>query len=161
MVAILHQVLVVDGDAVSATVIKATLEPQCSVTISSSGTQALGYLQSCKNLPDIILLEMKLPDTNGLDLLKLIKATPEIQHIPVIFVCKLENVALQVDGYTQGAEAFIPKPIIAPLLKRIVAHHFHLLDVEREAKYYADLIAQIKGITALFPLPLAESTIEK
>lgn len=79
-------------------------------------------LKSCaRNKPDLILLDVNLPDGNGIDVCRRLKADPTARHIPVLLVtgeaCGLEN---RLQGFEAGADDYVLKPFNAKeLLSRV------------------------------------------
>jgi CheY-like chemotaxis protein len=60
--------------------------------------------------PDLILLDLHMPVTNGLQLLKILKGTPELAMIPLVIFSGSEDRADVLDAYQSGASAFVRKP---------------------------------------------------
>ena len=73
-------------------------------------------------LPDLILLDIMLPDDNGYDILKKLRANADTQHIPVIMLTAKSNEVDKVKGLDMGADDFITKPFgVMELISRINA----------------------------------------
>jgi putative two-component system response regulator len=76
-----------------------------------------------KNIPDLILLDVEMPEMNGYEAIKIIKGKKETEHIPVIFLTARNDVEGELEGLSLGAVDYITKPFRPPLLiKRIEAH---------------------------------------
>ena len=72
------------------------------------------------SIPDMILLDIKMPDISGFDVLKRLKTDARYAGIPVIFLTSLNDAAEEERGYKMGAADFIKKPFSKPvLLERI------------------------------------------
>jgi len=67
-------------------------------------------------IPDMILLDIKMPDINGFDVLERLKADARYAGIPVIFLTSLNNADEETRGYKMGAADFIKKPFSKPIL---------------------------------------------
>lgn len=79
-------------------------------------------LKSCaQNKPDMILLDVNLPDGNGIDLCRTLKADPAARHIPVLLLTgEARGVENRVDGFEAGAEDYVIKPFnVKELLSRL------------------------------------------
>ncbi|HEY0793023.1 MAG TPA: response regulator [Chthoniobacterales bacterium] len=64
-----------------------------------------------KRCPDIILLDLNLPGLDGLALVRLMKADPDLRHIPVVAVTGAQEWFSQEDALAAGCNAFFPKPV--------------------------------------------------
>ena len=77
-------------------------------------------------LPDIILLDVEMPGMDGLEACALIKRTPELVDVPVIFITAYSGVDHEVAGLSAGAVDFIPKPLSEPIVRARVKTHLTL-----------------------------------
>ncbi|MEI6386106.1 MAG: fused response regulator/phosphatase [Spirochaetota bacterium] len=101
-----------------------------------AGTVAEGYSMAVELLPDLLLLDVILPDGDGFSLCELIIATASLSERPIIFVTSLEDVKSRVRGLSIGAVDFIQKPFSAEeLVARVKIH----LKVARQALQLAAL----------------------
>jgi putative two-component system response regulator len=76
-----------------------------------------------KITPDLILLDVEMPEMDGFEALALLKASPKLKHIPVIFLTAIQDPDSEIRGFELGALDFITKPFSAPvLMKRIEMH---------------------------------------
>jgi len=62
--------------------------------------------------PDLILLDIMMPDVNGIELCKMIKANLHTKHIPVMMVSALSDMGTKRDSSNAGAEDFLTKPVL-------------------------------------------------
>ena len=62
-------------------------------------------------LPDLILLDIKLPGIGGLDVLKVLKETPVVKRIPVVVLTSSQDETDRIKGYDNGANSYLVKPI--------------------------------------------------
>ena len=115
----------------SLAIAKALLESEYEVVTMQSGLQALGYLQDHQP-PELILLDMVMPGTSGMDVLKALKEIPKLADIPVIFLSSMEGMDFEVEGFTHGAEDFIQKPIHAQLLKMKIRRQLYIHQLKEE-----------------------------
>lgn len=89
------------------------------IKVVKSGEEALDYLmgkggyadRSLHPLPDIILLDLKLPGISGIDVLKIIKQTPVLKRIPVIILTSSREESDRIAGYDGGVNSYLVKPI--------------------------------------------------
>ncbi len=92
------------------------------VEVAKDGVQALSLLSSAESNFDLVLLDVMMPNMDGWETLKAIRANKRIGKIPVIMVTAVNEEQKQVSGLKFGADDYIVKPIILPnLLARIEA----------------------------------------
>lgn len=125
------RIMIVDDDATSLAIATAMLEDDYEVVTAKSGLQALGCLQG-KDVPDLILLDMIMPGTSGMEVLKTLKETPGLRQIPVIFLTSMESVDFKLEGFINGADDFLQKPIHAELMKMKIRRQLHIFQLEQE-----------------------------
>lgn len=128
---VMKKIMIIDDDTTSLAIAKALLESEYEVVTMQSGLQALGYLQDHQP-PELILLEMVMPGTSGMDVLKALKEIPKLADIPVIFLSSMEGMDFEVEGFTHGAEDFIQKPIHAQLLKMKIRRQLYIHQLKEE-----------------------------
>jgi len=90
------------------------LKKDYEVKYAASGAQALAQADT-EPLPDLILLDIELPDTDGYEVCKQLKANPSLAAIPVIFVTARNDPKDQARGLLGGAVDYITKPLSAPI----------------------------------------------
>lgn len=114
-------VLIIDDDLNTIKLIAESLKQDFDIQFATSGD--LGLKIASKSQPDLILLDVKLPDIQGYEVIKRLKQNPSTQDIPVMFESSLASIKEQELGFTLGAVDYITKPIEIPLLRvRIKAH---------------------------------------
>ena len=101
-------ILVVDDDVVSITVLSGILEKEYTVYVTKNGTAAVKVAK--KNQPDVILLDIVMPEMDGYDVITALKSSEETRNIPVIFVTKLDDNDSIEKGLKLGAADYITKP---------------------------------------------------
>lgn len=127
----MKKIMIIDDDTTSLAIAKALLESEYEVVTMQSGLQALGYLQDHQP-PELILLDMVMPGTSGMDVLKALKEIPKLADIPVIFLSSMEGMDFEVEGFTHGAEDFIQKPVHAQLLKMKIRRQLYIHQLKEE-----------------------------
>lgn len=124
-------ILIVDDERLIRWSLKARLEQDgCTVTEAESGEKAISALESAP--PDLVLLDFKLPDTDGLTLLKKIKqADPDIL---VIMMTGFSTIETAVEAMKQGAYHYLNKPVNLDELALLVAKALETTTLRREVK---------------------------
>ena len=104
-----YTVLVVDDVVSNVLLLKVLLtNEKFKVITAGNGKEALS--QAVNARPDLILLDVMMPEMNGFEVAERLKADPETQHIPIIFLTALNTTADIVKGFKVGANDFISKP---------------------------------------------------
>jgi putative two-component system response regulator len=115
-------ILIVDDTPENLLLLSELLQPYYRVRAASSGARALQIAASDPR-PDLILLDVMMPEMDGYEVIKQLKANSETAGIPVIFVTALERSQDEEHGLTLGAVDYITKPIRpAIMLARVKAH---------------------------------------
>ncbi len=92
-----------------------------TVRATTSGASALKSVQISP--PDIILLDISMPDMNGYDVCQHLKQDPQTQHIPVIFISAMDEVMNKVEAFKSGGVDYVTKPFhVEEVLVRINTH---------------------------------------
>jgi putative two-component system response regulator len=96
-------------------------------------TDGLSCIEKVHNLrPDLILLDIQMPGINGFETCKRLKADPDIQDIPVIFLTALADTTEKVNGFYCGAIDYITKPIQYEELLARITTHLHITALTKE-----------------------------
>ena len=128
-------ILVIDDSAVVLAVVKKILDSRYKVRIAQSAKEAYKRLEN--KIPDLILLDLEMPEVNGFDFLETIINTPEWKDIPVIFLTGIDDRKKEEKALELGAVEYILKPISEGiLLKRV---HFHL-ELQLFQKHMEELV---------------------
>ncbi|CAM2010477.1 response regulator [Acanthopleuribacter pedis] len=118
------ELLIVDDEPVNIQVLSAVLKDRYRIRFAVSGEQALAMVQD--HPPDLILLDIMMPDMSGIELCKLLKAKPATQSVPILFVTSNQEREVEVEGLSVGAMDFIYKPIRPHLVRARVANYLEL-----------------------------------
>lgn len=127
-----YTVLVIDDEPINITIISAQLKEICRVRAATSFDQACVAIE--RELPDLILLDIIMPDVDGFEAAKRFKAMAETRDIPLIFLTGQDCRSSEIKGLALGAVDFINKPILPDILRARVMTHLELrrrtLDLE-------------------------------
>ncbi len=113
------KILVVDDSEVDRRFVERVLSRRYQVFTADSGRS--GIASALQNKPDLILLDYLMPDMKGPEVCHALKSEPSTENIPVIFLTGLDDAGAMVDGFEQGAENYLTKPIGQKDLLRQVA----------------------------------------
>lgn len=117
-------VLVVDDAAESIDVARGVLGTEFQIKAAISGTTALEVI--AQNPPDLILLDVMMPDMSGYEVCRRIKADPRLVQIPIVFATTLSDPDSEARGLELGAVDYVTKPYVPALLRSRIRTHIAL-----------------------------------
>jgi serine phosphatase RsbU (regulator of sigma subunit)/CheY-like chemotaxis protein len=117
-------VLAIDDTPENLDVVKGILVPDYKVKAVTNGAAALKLV--AKQPPDIILLDIMMPDMDGYEVCRRLKSNPATAAIPVIFLTAKDQTADEAEGFALGAADYIHKPVNPPILQARVKTHVAL-----------------------------------
>lgn len=103
------KIMAIDDDVEMLKQLAIMLKDQYAVSVMTSAEKALAALSE-GNLPDLILLDVMMPDTDGFSLMEHLKNDKELRKIPVIFLTGMTNTDDEIRGLTIGGADYIRKP---------------------------------------------------
>ena len=125
-----YKILVVDDVQSNVLLLKALLGREgFGIEYAMNGTEPLEKVKS--EHPDLILLDVMMPDMDGFEVAGHLKVEPEQAEIPIIFLTALNDSASVVKGFQLGANDFISKPFRREELLIRVEHQLSLVDARR------------------------------
>ena len=124
-------ILVADDSPQNIELLSRILGQDYRIKVATSGEKALQIAYSDEP-PDLILLDIMMPDLSGHEVCRRIKANPDRRRIPIIFVTAMSTVEDESLGLAIGAVDYITKPISPPLVQARVRTHLALFDQTRE-----------------------------
>ncbi|MEW5770762.1 MAG: two-component system response regulator [Pseudomonadota bacterium] len=134
-------ILVVDDTPENLAVLGGLLQPRYRVQVANSGTRALAIAARAPH-PDLILLDVMMPEMDGYTVLDRLRGDPATRDIPVIFVTALDADEDEERGLALGAVDYITKPIRpAIVLARVKAH----LELKQARDWLADKNAWLES----------------
>ena len=112
-------VLIVEDHPDLRAYVREHLEEQYDVLEAEDGT--VGLDRAIETVPDLIISDIMMPRMDGLAMLRAIRADMRTSHIPVILLTARADVESNIEGMNTGADAFVPKPFNARVLKAQIA----------------------------------------
>jgi len=122
------KVLLVDDEPNNLKVLQQILKDYFQLIFAINGEKTLAAAKEHK--PDIILLDIMMPDMDGYEVCTQLKADPATAHIPVIFVTALSDPDNEAHGFDVGGVDYIQKPVSGPIVLRRVQTHLTLVKAE-------------------------------
>lgn len=135
-------ILIVDDSRLNLMYLSTLLLDQYNVNIAANGTEALKIIFS-KNPPDLILLDVVMPEMDGYEVCKRIKSEDSTKNIPVIFITGNEREDDEIYGFKIGAVDYITKPFNPVVVNARVNTHMELI----RYRNYLESISYLDGLT--------------
>jgi putative two-component system response regulator len=127
-------IFVIDDSDANLTMAKEALMDHYRVMTLPSAMKMFALIEKIK--PDLILLDIEMPEIDGFEALKRLKSNPSMEAIPVIFLTSATDPDIEVRGFQLGVVDFITKPFSAPVLLNRINTHLNIDKIikERTAK---------------------------
>jgi diguanylate cyclase (GGDEF)-like protein len=136
-------VLTVEDDDAIRALIGGVLSPEFNMLAAGDTKTALEI--ALRDLPDLILLDVGLPEVDGFEACRRIKADPLLADIPVIFLTSRSSSMDEVDGLEAGGIDYITKPINPVILRARIRNHLEL----KKSRDALERLARIDGLTGM------------
>lgn len=134
-----YKVLVVDDVPTNVMLVQAILKKEgYTILTTDGGAKALRIAQ--EKHPNLILLDIMMPEMDGYEVLQHLKSNPETNDIPVIIMSALSDMQSIVKGYQLGAIEYVTKPFQREELVKRVAHRYELFSIKRIKRELEDTI---------------------
>lgn len=134
-------ILLVDDEQFIRYLLKDILADNYIIYEASTGKQALEVIH--RATPDLIVSDIMMPDMNGLELCNLIKNTSETCHIPFVLLSARTTIQHMTEGYSCGADAYIPKPFqtehLLVRIQKLLEYHDRLHQLFKSGTAVAQL----------------------
>jgi two-component system sensor histidine kinase/response regulator len=145
-----YTILVVDDIEANVLLLKVMLEHAGYNVITANGA-AEAFQQIKENKPDLIILDVLMPEMDGFEFAKLLKSQPEYQDMPIIFLTALDKPSEVAQGFKVGGYDFVSKPFNKIELLARVKHQVSLIEAQRIiSKQNKELKDTIEGRDKLY-----------
>ena len=124
------EIFVVDDNITNLTVAKNVLKDQYRIRTIPSAAKMFEILD--KITPDLILLDIEMPEMNGFEALTILKNNKKNKDIPVIFLTGLNDQNVEARGFQMGVVDFINKPFSEPVLQNRIKTHLEIDEIIKE-----------------------------
>lgn len=121
--------LVVDDDKHNRLLLAQLLQDDYRILLAKNGQQ--GFDRAREHLPDLILLDVLMPEMDGFSMIRLLKENDATRQIPVIFISSLDSVDNEALGLELGAVDYVAKPFSPSILRVRVRNHLQLVHQRR------------------------------
>ncbi len=137
-------ILIVDDVPTNVKILAEALTALYRIKVASNGADALKIVY--REQPDLILLDVMMPEMDGFEVCRRLKADLRSQKIPVIFATAMNSESDEEQGLNLGAVDYITKPFVIPIAKARIRNHIRL-------KQQADLLESLSLLDALTGIP--------
>ncbi|WP_367065865.1 diguanylate cyclase [Oryzisolibacter sp. LB2S] len=135
--------LIVDDDRQSRLLLTELFEGEYRIIAAKNGLQALERARA--HMPDLILLDVLMPEMDGMAVIHALKREDSTRHIPVIFITALDSTADEEQGLDLGAVDYITKPFHPSIARVRVRNHLQIVHQRR----LLEQIAALDGLTGI------------
>lgn len=136
-----QNVLIIDDEPINLKVLNNILKDTYKLTFAKSGEEALRLIE--KEQPDLILLDVMMPEMTGYQVCEHLKKTTLYKSIPIIFVTALNDAVDEAKGLNMGAVDYISKPVTPAVVKARVKTHLSLVDVNELKRTRLQIIQRL------------------
>ena len=148
-----NEVILIVDDAISNVKILAAIldDMGCDILFATNGANAIEIAK--KSAPDIILLDIIMPEMDGHEACRILKKDPKTSEIPIIFITALDNADNEEEGLKLGAIDYIAKPFSAAIVKARISNHLALRRANkalRVANLKLERLATLDSLTDTF-----------
>jgi len=137
-----HKILAVDDDPANVKFMTSALNDEYNIISALNGHDAIDLLK--EQMPDLILLDVMMPDLSGFDVCAIIKSDVAFADIPIIFLTAVDSRDSELRGLELGGIDYLTKPVNLDLLKVRVRNHIALKERNELVKEQRDLLARQK-----------------
>jgi putative two-component system response regulator len=144
------RILIVDDSLTGRMLLKEVLigsQSGYDIDLAESCVGALDKVAA--KLPDLILLDVMMPDMDGFEVCGILKKDKKTASIPILFITAMESVQGMVKGFQAGGADYITKPFIAEEIKARIAAHLRIKKAEEERLQIGNLEA-IKNMVVTY-----------
>jgi len=124
------KIIIVDDNASYLSVVRTLLKQYYDTYPVPSGAKLFNILE--KFIPDLILLDISMPEMDGYEVLKIMKENPRFKDIPVVFITAKDDEDSAAKGLSLGAVDYVTKPFYGPLLLRRINNLLLIEQTKRE-----------------------------
>jgi signal transduction histidine kinase len=122
-------IIAVDDNLENLNALKNTLKETYKVYPIPSALEMFDLLQHVQ--PDLILLDIEMPEMNGYEAIKKLKGDDKYHEIPIIFLTSMSDEQSEMEGLKLGAVDYIHKPFVTPLLLQRIKTHLSLMEQQK------------------------------
>lgn len=139
-----YTVLIVEDELLNIEIYKELLEEKYRLIIAQNGRECIHVMET--EPPDLVLLDVMLPDASGIELCSRFKSNRSLLHIPVIIVTTLDSPEDKIKALESGANDYLTKPVDRTELFLKVQNHLTILEQYNQIKRQSEEISRYVGV---------------
>jgi signal transduction histidine kinase len=151
------RILAIDDTPSNLMTLGSALEGEFDVQFATAG--AIGVAMALRNPPDLILLDVMMPEMDGFEVCRRLKVNPLLQHIPVVFLTALNDSASESAGFALGAADYITKPINIETAHHRISNLLEREHMRKEVEGHCDHLEELLR-TGAVALSIAKEAAE-
>ncbi len=118
-----QHIMIVEDDAEIRNYLAAELSPDYEISMAENGR--IAFTEILRNVPDLIISDVMMPEMDGHELCAKVKGNPATSHVPVMLLTAKSRDEDQLEGLEMGADAYIMKPFNLDILRRTIVNLIH------------------------------------
>jgi len=138
------RILIVDDVPANIKMLREVLKSNYDIIFATSGPDAIALMEP-KALPDLILLDIMMPDMDGYEVCRILKSDELTAKIPIIFITSKDDEEDEIKGFELGAVDYVTKPFSIPVVKARVQTHVEL----KQQREILENLSSIDGLTGV------------
>ena len=135
------KVIVVDDDPIYLKLVRNVLMEKYDVFTIPNAEKLFRLVETIR--PDLVLLDVMMPEMTGYDIIKILKSEPNTMDIPVVFLTSRSDSSSELEGFVQGAVDYVTKPFSPQLLLKRVDVHILIESQKKELKHINETLQEI------------------
>ena len=162
------RILIVDDEPGNIQLLKKALQEKYEIFSASNGFDAMALIKV--TLPDMVILDVMMPEISGYEVCRMIKEDDNYAEIPILFLTALEAPEAEIFGLDVGGIDFLTKPVNLEMLKLRVRNHIKLkqrndlvreqkdqlevayLEIKEQRDLLEEVLSQIKQLEGIIPI---------
>ena len=154
------RIVLIDDEVLIHGVAKSILGEEYQVDAYGSGEEGLAALH--EGAADLVLLDVNMPEKDGLQIMRELRSDPSISEVPVIFLTGDDSGDTEIEGFKSGAWDYVRKPFVAEVLRQRVHHTIELFRLQKGlAKEVARQTLRAEHLTEEIMLSLSKAVDAK
>ena len=137
-----YKILIVDDEPLNIRLLEGALKEDYEIYFSLNGYDAIRRVK--EQIPDLILLDVMMPDINGFDVSRAIKSDDMFSSVPIIFLTAMDTIEGEAEGLGAGCIDYLTKPVDFNLLKLRIHNHLEIKRQNDLIREQRDLLARQK-----------------
>jgi len=141
-----NTIMIVDDEIVNLKLLERMLSEDAGFRVVAFPSGKMALKAAALNPPDLILLDINMPEMNGFEMCELLKANESLQDIPVLFISALTETSDKLKAFRMGGVDYITKPFQFEELRARVKTHLEIVRQKRELQRSYDKLCELEDM---------------